>query len=307
MTFKMKTVVFILALLSSAPGCTPRKTETPINPLVAARPYRAVVPSQVNLQKAYPLIIVLHGLGHSGRDIERYYQLDPFVEPRGVLLAYPDGTRERPNRRSNWRSLHQRFWNATDVCCDFAGSGVDDVAYLDAVIDDISGKYRVDSKRIFIMGISNGGYMAYRFACDRAARVAAIVSQAGAMWTDVTRCKPSSPVAVLHIHGTADEMIPYGGGRTVGGNGPPVISAHQAVADWVKFDGCAPAPDVSAPAMDLISDESPPGPAETTVEKWTGCRGVELWTMHGAPHSPALNYPAWPTILLDWLMAHPKP
>jgi polyhydroxybutyrate depolymerase len=303
----MKTLALIFTVLAFAAGCTSREAGTPSSPLIESRPYRAVVPSILDPKRTYPLIVVLHGLGHSGKGIERYYGLDPLAESRSVLLAYPDGTQEKPNRRTDWKNFHERFWNATDVCCDFGGTGVDDVAYLDAVIDDMNVEYRVDPKRVFVIGISNGGYMAYRFACDRADRVAAIMSQAGAMWTDTTRCKPSSPVAVLQVHGTADEMIPYAGGRTVQGHGPPVVSAHQAVEDWVKFDGCASLPDASSPAMDLVSDEQPQGPAETTVEKWSGCRGVELWTMHGARHSPSLNHPIWPTAIVSWLMAHPKP
>lgn len=149
--------------------------------------------------------------------------------------------------------------------------------------------------------------MAYRYACDRAGRVAAIVSQAGAMWSDLSRCKPTAPVAVLQIHGTADEMVPYAGGRTVNGTGPAVLSVHEAVSAWVRFDQCKPAPEALTQTLDLVRDEMPPGPAETSVERWSGCRGVELWTMHGAQHSPDLQYPAWPTALLDWLLGHPKP
>jgi polyhydroxybutyrate depolymerase len=276
--------------------------------LVAARPYGAVVPSRIELNKTYPLVVVLHGLHHNGRDIERYYQFDRFVESRGLLLAYPNGTRAAGlNKRTTWASFLERFWNATDVCCDFDGSQVDDVAYLDAVMDDMSAKYRVDPKRIFVAGLSNGAYMAYRYACDRAARVAAIVSHAGAMWTDLNQCRPTDPVAVLHIHGTADEMVPYAGGRTVGGTGPLVVSAHQSVLDWVAFDKCASSPEILSLAKDLVRGQSPEDAPKTTVEKWTDCRGVELWTIHGAIHSPSLNYPAWPMALLDWLLAHPKP
>jgi polyhydroxybutyrate depolymerase len=269
--------------------------------------WRAVVPSRIELDKTYPLVVVLHGLRHNGRDIERYYQFDRFVESRELLLAYPNGTREGLHKRTTWASFLGRFWNATDVCCDFAESHVDDVAYLDAVIDDMSATYRVDPKRIFVAGLSSGAYMAYRYACDRADRVAAIVSHAGAMWTDLNQCRPAHPVAVLHIHGTADEMVPYAGGRTVGGTGPLVVSAHQSVSDWVAFDKCASSPEVFSLSKDLVRGESLRDAPKTTVEKWIGCRGVELWTIHGATHSPSLNYPAWPMALLDWLLAHPKP
>jgi polyhydroxybutyrate depolymerase len=70
--------------------------------------------------------------------------------------------------------------------------------------------------------------MAYRYACDRAKRVAAIVVQAGVMRTDTSLCKPSEPVAVLRVHGTLDRTLPYDGGVVLG-TGPDVLSAHQSV------------------------------------------------------------------------------
>jgi polyhydroxybutyrate depolymerase len=291
----------ILLLLTAASCARPTQAT---NPLVAARPYGDKAPSRIDPQRRYPLLVLLHGLGHSGADIERYYDVDPLVDELGLLVAYPDGTIQMTSK--HWFGRRQRFWNATDLCCDFFGSGVDDVAYLDAVIDDMSHRYPVDPKRIFVGGISNGGYMAYRYACDRAARVAAIVSQAGAMWSDISRCKPSEPVAVLHVHGTADELVPYDGGRVLG-TGPVVISAHQSVADWVALDGCATKAESGDTPLDLISDEDPTIGVETTTENWSGCRGVELWTMHGGVHSPHLQRPAWARAITAWLRAHPMP
>jgi polyhydroxybutyrate depolymerase len=279
------------------------------NALVAARPYRIAAPAVIDPRRSYPLVLVLHGWGGSSEHVEGYYQLDRLVDERGVLVAYPEGTKE-PWTRHLW-SRQRRFWNATDGCCNFFGSEVDDVAYLDAVIDDVGAHYRVDPKRIFVMGLSNGGYMSYRYACDRAGRVAAIVSQAGAMWADATRCKPSEPVAVLEIHGTNDEMVPYGSRAPTGPDDHRVPSAHQSVADWVALDHCDPTPDTSAPPRDLLQDTSEGasgGPdAETTTERWTGCPGVELWTMHGARHVPRVNQPLWAQSIYGWLAAHPKP
>jgi polyhydroxybutyrate depolymerase len=244
----------------------------PTNALVAARPYRLLAPTTLDPRKTYPLVLVLHGFGGTSERIERYYQLDPLVEERGFLVAYPDGT-EETQRRHFWGG-HRRFWN--DACCDVYLPSVDDVAYLDAIIDDVSAHYRVDGKRVFVMGISNGGSMSYRYACDRASRVAAILSRAGAMWADTTHCKPSEPVAVLQIHGTDDKVVSYD------------VSAHQSARDWVAFDHCDATPDASAPPRDLVAggfrDDVPD--AETTTERWTGCRGVELWTMRGAGHAP---------------------
>jgi polyhydroxybutyrate depolymerase len=301
----------VVTLSCALSACARPRATTPDGParnaLLAARPYRLAAPASIDAQRSYPLVVVLHGLGSSSAKIESYYGLDELVDERGFFAAYPQGTEEK--RRRHFWGGHRRFWNATNACCDFLPANVDDVAYLDAVIDDVSARHRVDAKRIFVMGLSNGGYMAYRYACDRAGRVAAIASQAGAMWQDPTRCQPSEPVAVLQIHGTEDDVVPYHGL----GDGFPVRdrlpSAHQSVADWVAFDRCAANTDTAAPALDLVQDpgDFASGAAETTVERWTGCRGVELWTMHGAAHVPQPNRPFWARTIYDWLAAHPKP
>jgi polyhydroxybutyrate depolymerase len=293
----------IALLLSMGLGCA--KPARPVSPLISARPYDDKAPSAIDSKRRYPLLVLLHGLAHDGADMRRYYQIDPLVDELGLLVAYPNGTIDQKSQHPGL-GHRQRFWNATDICCDFFGSGVDDVAYLDAVIDDMSARYPVDPKRIFLGGISNGGYMSYRYACDRAQRVAAIVSQAGAMWTDLSRCRPSEPVAVLQVHGTLDEWLPYEGGP-VHVTGPVVISAHQSVLDWVALDGCERHAIAGGAPLDLISDESPPLGAETTKEIWSGCRGVELWTLHGGIHSPQLQRPTWARAIVSWMLAHPKP
>ena len=313
---RARTFVRALAVLAVVGGALwfrarrpgPSIASAASNALVAARPYRLVAPATLDPGKTYPLVLVLHGWGGTSEHIERYYELDPLVEERGFLVAYPEGT-EETHRRHFWGG-HRRFWNATDACCNFYGSSVDDVAYLDAVIDDVSAHHRVDARRVFVMGLSNGGYMSYRYACDRASRVAAIVSQAGAMWADTTRCKPSEPVAVLQIHGTEDHLVPYAG-KSHGAPGESLLpSAHQSASDWAAFDHCDPKPDTSStPPRDLVAgslrDDVPD--AETTTDRWTGCRGVELWTMRGAGHVPNPRQPTWGRTIYDWLAAHPKP
>jgi len=177
------------------------------------------------------------------------------------------------------------------------------VAYLDDVIADMSARFPVDEKRVYLIGHSNGGCMSYRYACDRAARVAAIVSSAGSMWSDVSKCRPSEPVAVLELHGTRDEVVPYAGDR------PDIrfTSAHESVLDWARLDGCAEAVDRSAAPMRLVVGPSLASGAETTVERWGGCRGVELWTMKDSVHSPDFLQPDLARALGAWLLAHPKP
>jgi polyhydroxybutyrate depolymerase len=187
---------------------------------------------------------------------------------------------------------------------------VDDSSYLSSVITEIEAQYTIDPKRVYLVGHSNGAFMSYRMACDHADQIAAIVSLAGAMWEDPSKCTPTQPVSIVEIHGTADTEIAYDGGVIMGpaypmGNTYP--SAPTTVADWVTFDGCSATPDTSSPPLDL--DSMLPGD-ETTVTKYgTGCKPgghAELWTIMGGMHIPFLSSSFTPDII-QYLYDHPRP
>jgi polyhydroxybutyrate depolymerase len=247
-------------------------------------------------------VLVLHGYSGSGAEVdEAYLKLSPEAAKRGFLYATPDGTADKD---------HKRFWNATDACCDFFGSQqVDDSAYLSAVIDGIAARFAVDRTRVYVLGHSNGAFMAYRMACDHADKIAAIVSLSGAMWNDPTRCRPRRPVGILEIHGTADGTVHYRGGDLGAPDGalpvPRVYpSATQTVADWVAFNGCDTVADTTVPPLDLDSSISG---AETTILRYAaGCGGhvrVELWSIQGGAHIPSLSAQFLPAVF-DFLYAH---
>lgn len=262
----------------------------PPNPLLVARPYDHKVPTRYDPARPTPLVVVLHGYGANGVAQDAYFGVCRLGEERGYLCAYPDGTVDAQGKH---------FWNATDACCNFGGKDVDDVAYLDAVIDDMSGRYNVDPRRIFLIGHSNGGFMAHRMACDRAGRIAGIVSLAGATWQESARCRPTAPVAVLQAHGDMDEAVPYLGG-------PGVPAASRSVSFWAAHNRCA-APDPQDPRQDLDLDGAVEG-AETAVVRYPGCQGgaAELWTLRGSGHLPKLGM-AWARAAYDFLAAHPRP
>ena len=161
------------------------------------RPVTLQVPSAYDGRKPYALMLLLHGYGASGSVQLFYLNLKSLQSQHDVLIAAPDGT---------LNSGGKRFWNATPACCDFGRTGVDDVAYLSAVIKDISKVYNVDSKKVYLVGHSNGGFMAYRMACDASHLVTAVVSIAGATFNTKERCKPTTPVSVLQIHGSAKTL-----------------------------------------------------------------------------------------------------
>jgi len=257
------------------------------------RPYELFVPSGHD-GTPVPLVVLLHGYGASGAIQEGYFQMERVAERETFLYAQPDGT---------VNSVGQRFWNATDACCDLTDTGVDDVAYLRALLDDVERQYSVDRRRVYFIGHSNGGFMAHRMACDVADRIAAIVSLAGATWSSPARCTPSEPVAVAAAHGTADLVVLYDGGTLVAGMAP-YPSAQETVASWRLLNGCGDGED--AGELDLVADLRD---TETAIVRATGCRpggAAELWTIAGGPHIPAFR-PAWAETVWAFFAAHPKP
>lgn len=263
------------------------------SPLIVARPYDSNIPPSYH-GDATPLVVLLHGYGATPFLEDSYFGMTDYSNAAGFLLAEPSGLHDHTGAP---------FWNATDACCDLDGTGVDDVAYLTAVIDDMRARYHVDDARIFFVGHSNGGFMSHRMACDRADRIAAIVSLAGAQWEDLSHCKPTEAVPVLEVHGTSDDEVPYDGA-------PDVPSATQTVLDWSQLDGCD-GNLAEYGAIDLVDTLTGPNgePAETAQAK-VSCANpraaAELWTINKGTHVPPFRLPDWPKAVFDWLSAHPR-
>jgi polyhydroxybutyrate depolymerase len=305
---RRRTALIVTALLVVSTGCgTAPGGDNPADPSAAPSttttvrvgdrpvsvhvPAAAVDPSAGST--AMPLVLSLHGYTSDGADQESYLRITAEADRRGFLYAYPEGTVDRGG---------DRFWNATDACCDLYRSGVDDSRYLSEVITALRAAYPVDARRVYVMGHSNGAFMAFRMACDHADQITAIAAFNGAMWQDASRCRPSVPVSVLAIHGTADGSIAYGGG-SIDGRAYP--SADRTATDWAGFNRCGGAA-TEAPALDVISDL--PG-SETAVREFTGCAGgsaVRTWTIDGGVHVPRLA-PAFTPAVLDFLLARTRP
>jgi polyhydroxybutyrate depolymerase len=265
----------------------------PTDPLIEARPYDFDVPPSYDPSTPMPLLVVLHGFSANGILQASYFGARSGAKKHNFLLAYPDGTTN---------SRNETFWNATDGCCDFEGSNVDDVGYIMAVVEDMKAHYNVDPKRIYLFGHSNGGFMAHRLACDHGDKFAAIVSLAGMTWQDQTKCAAPAKIAVLQIHGDADETVPYLGRN----DGVTYPSAPLTVAAWATKNACPAGDPVADTDIDLsdVIDGS-----ETTRAAYAGCPAggdVSLWTIRGGPHLPSFGDDFF-DIVWGWMSTHSRP
>jgi polyhydroxybutyrate depolymerase len=261
---------------------------------LGGRPVTVHVPDSYDPARPVPLVVALHGYTSDANELETYLRLTPESDRRGFVYAYPEGSTE---------DRGDRFWAATDACCAFSSPEPDDSRYLSELISTIQGSYRIDRARVYLIGHSNGGFMAFRMACDHADQITAIVSLNGASWNDAARCRPSEPVSVLAIHSSTDETVAFGGG-VIGGAAYP--SAASTVAQWLGYDRCARA-GRDAAALDLVTDLPA---AETSVRTYgQGCAGgstVQAWTINGGTHVPQLG-PAFAPAVTDFLLSQAKP
>jgi polyhydroxybutyrate depolymerase len=259
------------------------------------RPFKLHIPSGYTPAKKLPLLVALHGYTSHAQEAESYFKFTAEADRHGFLYATPEGTQDRRN---------EQFWAATDACCDFYGKGTDDSAYLGSLLELATASYAVDPARVYLAGHSNGGFMSYRMACDHAGKITAIVSLAGAGFKDTAKCKPSRPLSVLQIHGTADSTISFDGGFN-GGQAYP--SAADSVAFWRAHNGCTDKADTSTAPMDL--DGAVAGAETTVVSHRDGCREgtrADLWPIRGGGHIPALTAEFAPAVT-GWLLALARP
>jgi polyhydroxybutyrate depolymerase len=241
-------------------------------------------------ETALPLLVFLHGLGGSGADLSEGLHLDEMAEVFQFAFIAPDGMLDGTGRR---------FWNASASCCNFDHLPVDHVAGLRRWIGEATANPRVDARRVYVIGFSNGGFMAYRAACEIGSLLAGFVSIAGAGPDEGAACRPDKALSVLQIHGDRDPIVKFDGGHLFADDRRPRYpSAEKSLAYWAKFDRCG---GDAARARELDLHPGLPG-AETTVWTYPGCSGrrVELWKIAGGDHSAGLSRYSLKAIL-DWI------
>ncbi len=256
---KLKWFFVLIAALLGVKGVDAQVARETITVDGVERTYILHVPASYDASTPVPLVLGLHGGGGNAAQFSRRNQLTTLSDEHDFIVVYPDGldhgwndSRELDNRTSH-----------------------DDVGFISALIDYLSSLYNLDPTRVFSTGVSNGGIMSYRLACELSDKIRAIAPVVGLMPAPlVESCAPAQPVAVRIVAGTKDPLVPYDGGGVgfFGGRGQ-VLSAPATAALWAGYNGCSTEASLTK-LTDVIE-----------VTTYAGCNApVELYTVIGGTH-----------------------
>ena len=240
------------------------------------RTYQIDLPNQFDPLKRYPLVIGLHGVSSTGKIIRETLALDLVTTTTPVIAVFPEGSgKERDTTQS---------WNA-ERCCSPSNDEpgyIRDVDFISIVISNMEKNYLIDLSRVWVIGYSNGGMMAYRLACEIPDQITGIAVGAGAL--TVGTCTPSRAVNVIHIHGEQDFKVPLMGG------GPyNTRSALFSISTVAGASGC--------------TNDAAMANANTQVWQCPDIMEMKLLVDTNQGHDWNSN---WTDIMVQFLQSHPR-
>lgn len=188
------------------------------------RTYLLHIPPGLNPAIPAPVILAFHPGFGTAEGFASKTGLSEQAARFGFVVVYPQG--------------YQRSWNAGDCCGPAQRDHIDDLAFTQAILDDLASVVNIDPQRVFATGFSNGGKMAYRLACEFPSQIKAIAVAGAAISIPDLACRPTNPVPVLHFHGLADRFAPFRGGLSQQEPAGVQRSIPETIALWVARDSC---------------------------------------------------------------------
>ncbi len=228
------------------------------------------VPVRDNPDVPAPLVLILHGARTNAAIMAAFTQMNAKADEAGFMAVYPNGTGTDP----------LLYWNAGQRTAQIVRENPDDVKFIRLLLDDLATVLKIDARRVYATGMSNGGTMCYRLAAELPNRIAAIAPVAGTM-VFVDR-PPPRPMPVMHFHGTADAVVKYGGRND--GALAPVRSVDETIEYWRRANKCEEPASVSE--LPNRHDDGTRVRKSVSAPK-AGSTGAEviLYTIEGGGHT----------------------
>ncbi|MBI2920822.1 MAG: esterase [Planctomycetes bacterium] len=266
--FRLPRLALALVASGFLAGCLVPSSGRSITAGERFRTYRVYAPPNLPADRDVPLVLVFHGGGSTARQMERHVRFDALADREGFIAVYPDAWQH------NWNDGRE------DPDIPSQAERIDDIAFVAAILDEVSASYRVDGKRVYATGISNGGVFCHKLAVAMPDRIAAIAPVVGGMAPAIAEYAASGPpVAVFIIQSTADPLVPYGGGDVARTRGR-IIDTVAAAKLWARRNGCTSEETVLAP--DVFAGDG----CRVKKREWTGgAAPVRLWTIVGGGHT----------------------
>lgn len=233
-----------------------------------SRSYRVHLPPGYTGTTPVPVVFNLHGYTSNALQQEFYSGMNAVADTAGFIVCYADGI--------------NNAWNSGFTLPYYGG--VNDVGFLSVLIDTLQARYHVDPTRVYSCGMSNGGFMSYRLACDLDSRIAAIASVTGSMTTlQATKCACDRPMPILEIHGTQDGVVPY---TTTALS----LGIDSVLRYWRGENACT-----AATLHDTLPDLNSSDASTVTTQWYLGCdSAVEVahYKVEGGGHTwPGSSFP----------------
>jgi len=249
------TLIFISLLSCSKDEATPEEKVFRFDATMKVdgrtRTYSLNLPPNYYEDAGFSLVIAMHGGGGSAEQFETTSKLTEKANASHFIVVYPEGV-------VSTGALGARTWNAGGCCAYAIEHQIDDVKFIEQLIDKLVADYKIDPKKVYATGHSNGGMLSYRLACEISEKIAAIATSSCTMVVKQP-CDPSRAVPVLHIHSVVDEKVPYTGGTGISNAYFPPLDSILNV--WSLVNDC------ETIAQVLHNDD------DYKFTKWSDCSG----------------------------------
>ena len=254
-------------LIAAAPRASADATRRIVSQGVP-RSYLLHLPPIYDGAQPLPVVLNFHGSFGRGSSQRRLTNFNAVADAQGFIVVYPNGVDK------HWHDDRSVY-----------ATGVDDVAFVSDLIDELITRFGADPQRVYATGISNGGFFVFSLACRLSTKIAAAAAAAASMPADLPNtCRPERPISMMVINGTSDWMVPYWGGALgIRGERGAVVPTEESIGFWREADACGQ-PTVSGAMPDVDNTDG----TAVWQRTYRGCGGgaeVALYTVIGGGHT----------------------